>query len=101
MDFCPNASMLPFMRRYVGVVRKEPTSQFGISFPDLPGCGTAAKTMQAARRLAAEVLAVHLDSLAADGVAMPVARDLKAIRDDPQYGDAKTLILVEAPAKSR
>jgi predicted RNase H-like HicB family nuclease len=87
------------MRRYVGVVRKASRSEFGVDFPDLPGCVTAGKTMQEARRLAAEALTFHLEGMAADGLAAPVPRDLRTIRDDPACADATTLILVEVPTK--
>ena len=81
------------------MVRKNADSDFGIEFPDLPGCITAGKTMQEARRMAAEALALHLEGMAADGFDAPVARDLRTIRDDPACADATTLILVEVPAK--
>jgi predicted RNase H-like HicB family nuclease len=86
--------------RYVAVVRKASASDFGIHFPDLPGCVTTGRTMQVARRLAAEVLALHLDALAAKGRPLPPARDLAAIRDDPACQNATTLILVEAPPRT-
>lgn len=85
--------------RYVGVVRRAPGSDFSVDFPDLPGCITAGKTMREARRLAAEALAFHLDGMTTDGLAVPVARSLGAIRDDPRCRDAITLILVEPQAK--
>jgi predicted RNase H-like HicB family nuclease len=84
---------------YVGVVKKDPDSEFGIAFPDLPGCVSAGKTMPEARRRAAEALAVHLDGMIAAGRPLPVARDLSAIRDDPTCAYATTLILVEVPTK--
>ncbi len=84
---------------FVGVVRKVPGSDFGVDFPDLPGCITAGRTMPLARRHAAEALAIHLEGMAADGLTVPVARDLCAIRDDPKWADATTLILVEVPRK--
>jgi predicted RNase H-like HicB family nuclease len=88
------------MRRYVGVIHKEPTSDYGVSFPDLPGCVTAGKTMAIARRMAAEALAVHLEGMAVGGDPIPVPRDLQAIRNDPECAGATTLILVEVPAKA-
>ncbi len=83
--------------RYVAVVRRASASDFGVHFPDLPGCVTAGRNMQDARRVAAEALARHLEGLAAKGRPAPEARDLAAIRDDPAWQNATTLILVEAP----
>ena len=85
------------MRCYVGVVHKDADSDFGVSFPDLPGCVTVGRTMTIARKRASEALAAHLDGFAAGGL-FPVARSLTQIRDDPKWHDATTLILVDAPA---
>ena len=86
--------------RFVGVVIKTPRSDYGVHFPDLPGCSTAGKTMADARRSAAEALGFHLDGMREDGHPIPAARSLGAIRDDPACREATTLILVEAPAKA-
>ena len=85
--------------RFVGVVIKAPTSDYGIHFPDLPGCITAGKNMAEARRFASEALGLHLDGMVEDGTTIPVPRSLTDIRDDPECQGATTLILVEAPAK--
>lgn len=87
--------------RYVGVVIKSATSDYGIHFPDLPGCTTAGKTMADARAMAAEALGFHLEGLIKDRTPIPVARSLAEIRDDPECQDATTLILVEVPAPPR
>ena len=40
------------MPNYIAVVHKEPDSDYGVSFPDFPGCITAGKTIDAAKDLA-------------------------------------------------
>ena len=70
--------------RFVGVVTKEPTSSYGVYFPDLPGCITAGKSMAEVRRFAAEALGLHLDGMTANGAEIPVPRSLQDIRDDPK-----------------
>jgi predicted RNase H-like HicB family nuclease len=87
--------------RFVGVVIKSPGSDYGVHFPDLPGCITAGKTMADARSLAAEALRLHLDDMVQDGTPIPVARSLTDIRDDPECQGATTLILVEAAAPAK
>jgi predicted RNase H-like HicB family nuclease len=47
-------------RRYIALVHKTPDSDYGVSFPDLPGCVTAGVDLEDARRMAGEVLALHL-----------------------------------------
>ena len=40
------------MPNYIAVVHKEPASDYGVSFPDFPGCITAGKTIDEAKDLA-------------------------------------------------
>jgi predicted RNase H-like HicB family nuclease len=44
------------MRYYIAVIHKDADSDFGVSFPDLPGCITAGRTLDEARVMAAEAL---------------------------------------------
>jgi HicB_like antitoxin of bacterial toxin-antitoxin system len=39
------------MPNYIAVVHKEPASDYGVSFPDFPGCVTAGKTIDEAKDL--------------------------------------------------
>jgi predicted RNase H-like HicB family nuclease len=55
------------MDRYPAVMRKTAASDYGVEFPDLPGCFSAGATLEDARRMAAEALRLHLDGLAEDG----------------------------------
>jgi predicted RNase H-like HicB family nuclease len=52
-------------------VHRDPGSDFGVSFPDFPGCITAGATLDEAVALAHEALALHLDGLADTGQAPP------------------------------
>ena len=55
------------MRHYIALLHKEADSDYGVSFPDLPGCVTAGKTLDEARANAEEALALHLAGMAEDG----------------------------------
>jgi predicted RNase H-like HicB family nuclease len=46
------------MAEYIALIHKDPDSDFGVSFPDFPGCVTADATLEEARALAAEALAL-------------------------------------------
>jgi predicted RNase H-like HicB family nuclease len=39
------------MRNYIGIIRKEADSDFGVSFPDFPGVVTAGKSLDDARAM--------------------------------------------------
>lgn len=56
---------------YVAVVRKQRGSDYGVEFPDLPGCITAGSTLEEALRMAREALAFHLQGMAEDGEDIP------------------------------
>jgi len=56
---------------YIAYLHKDSKSDFGVSFPDLPGCVRAGKTLEEARRMAVEALALHIRGMAEDGEAIP------------------------------
>ncbi|XBQ16720.1 MAG: type II toxin-antitoxin system HicB family antitoxin [Oceanicaulis sp.] len=66
------------MRHYIGVVHKDPDSAFGIHFPDVPGCFSAADTLDALPAAASEALALHLEDQTP-----PEPRPIEALRADP------------------
>ena len=41
---------------YLALIHKDPDSDFGVSFPDFPGCVTAGKSLEEAKAMAAEAL---------------------------------------------
>jgi predicted RNase H-like HicB family nuclease len=68
------------MDYYVALIHKEPRSDFGIMFPDFPGCVSAGLTYEEALRSGAEALAFHAEGMQADGDALPRARTVDQIR---------------------
>ena len=90
------------MATYIAVLRKDVGSDFGVEFPDFPGCVTAGRTLEEARRMAAEALALHVSGLTEDGEPIPEPTTLDAIMADPLNRDG-VVLLVEAqtrPARS-
>ncbi len=65
------------MRVYIGVVHQEGDSAFGIHFPDVPGCFSAADRLEDLLPNAVEALSLHLE-----GEALPQARAMDALRAD-------------------
>ena len=84
---------------YIGLVHKEPDSDYGVSFPDLPGCITAGGTLEEAREMAAEALALHLEGMARSGMDIPVPSSADAIVAHLDAGDAIALLVVNALAE--
>ncbi|MEQ9087233.1 MAG: type II toxin-antitoxin system HicB family antitoxin [Alphaproteobacteria bacterium] len=59
------------MSSYIALIRKEPDSDYGVEFPDFPGCATAGKTLDEAYRFAAEALALHVKGMREDNEGLP------------------------------
>jgi predicted RNase H-like HicB family nuclease len=71
------------MRHYIGLIHKDADSDFGVSFPDLPGVVTAGTTLDEARELAEEALALHIEGLVDDGEVIPEPSTLEQVMSDP------------------
>jgi len=68
---------------YIAYLHKDRKSDFGVSFPDFPGCVTAGKTLDEARRMAVEALSLHIKGMMEDGEAIPEPSTLDALANDP------------------
>jgi predicted RNase H-like HicB family nuclease len=87
------------MTSYIGLIRKDADSDFGVDFPDFPGCISAGATLDEARHMAQEALELHLAGMIEDGEALPVPSSLEAIMADPENADA-VAFLVTVPEAS-
>lgn len=67
---------------YIAYLHKDKNSDYGVSFPDFPGCITAGSTLEEARSMAAEALAFHVAGLREDGKAIPKPSTLDDLRGD-------------------
>jgi predicted RNase H-like HicB family nuclease len=76
------------MPEYIALIHKEPGSDYGISFPDFPGCITAGATVEEARRMAEKALAFHIAGLIEDGDAVPQPSPLEEIMAEPENREA-------------
>ena len=81
------------MRQYIGLIRKDADSDYGVSFPDFPGAVTAGRTLDEARAMAEEVLAFHIEGLAEDGEAIPEPSSLEAVMSDPANRDGVAMLV--------
>jgi predicted RNase H-like HicB family nuclease len=88
------------MLQYIGLIHKDPGSDYGVSFPDLPGLITVGKDLDDARAMAEEALTFHIEGLIEDGEAIPEASSLEAIMADPENRDG-VAILVAADADAQ
>ncbi|MCD6151907.1 MAG: type II toxin-antitoxin system HicB family antitoxin [Deltaproteobacteria bacterium] len=90
------------MANYITIVHKEAKSDFGVSFPDFPGCITAGKNIDEAKDMAQEALTLHIQGMLEDGETLPVPSRLEDIMSDPDYANAIAYLVVSVPdAKPR
>jgi predicted RNase H-like HicB family nuclease len=78
---------------YIAYLHKTRKSDYGVSFPDFPGCITAGKTLDEARRMATEALALHVAGLLEDGVTLPEPSTLDSLARDPALKGAVAFLV--------
>jgi predicted RNase H-like HicB family nuclease/PHD/YefM family antitoxin component YafN of YafNO toxin-antitoxin module len=81
------------MTSYIALLRKDADSDFGVEFPDFPGCVTAGSSLEEAARFAEEALRLHIDGMAEDGIALPAPSTLHDIRAAPDSYDAMAFMI--------
>jgi len=90
------------MANYIAVVHKDPNSDFGVTFPDFPGCITAGSSIDEAKDMAHDALSLHIKGMLEDGETIPTPSKLENIMDDPDYSDAAAILVVSvSEAKPR
>jgi predicted RNase H-like HicB family nuclease len=81
------------MRHYIGIIHKDRKSDFGISFPDFPGCVSAGKTLDEARTNGEGALALHVRGMIEDGDAVPAPTSLEKAMRSPDFRDGVAVLI--------
>jgi predicted RNase H-like HicB family nuclease len=83
---------------YIAYLHKDRGSDYGVSFPDFPGCITAGKTLDEASRLAPQALALHIQGMIEDGDTVPDPSKVDDIAADAaKHGAIAFMVRVDAP----
>ena len=83
---------------YIAYLHKDRDSDYGVKFPDFPGCITAGRTLDEASRMAAEALAFHIQGMIEDGDAVPEPSKVDDIAADAaKHGAIAFMVNVNAP----
>lgn len=85
------------MIHYVAYIRKDADRDFGVEFPDLPGCFSAGSTIEEALAMAEDALAGHLAVMINHGETVPVSRCIDQLLSDPERGDALAVLALTDP----
>lgn len=78
------------MAYYIGVVHKDADSDYGIAFPDLPGCFSAGGDLAELERNAIEAIDLFLEG---EDAARYPARDMTAVRDGLGEEDRDAMLM--------
>ncbi len=79
---------------YIAIIHKDDNSDFGVSFPDLPGCISAGKTLEEARLMATEALETHVSYMIEEGLVVPEPSSLDAVIKHEDYEGAVAVLPV-------
>jgi predicted RNase H-like HicB family nuclease len=86
------------MRSYIAIIHKDADCDFGVSFPDFPGCTTAGATLDEARAFAEEALALPVEGMIEDGEAIPEPSSFEAVIAGPTNRDGVAILVQAAPS---
>lgn len=86
---------------YIAYLHKDRNSDFGVSFPDFPGCITAGKSLDEASRKAPEALAFHIAGMIEDGQKVPKPSKIDDLVPDPDRQNAVAFLVTVDLGKSK
>ncbi len=86
------------MSNYIALFRKGPGSDYGVDFPDFPGCITAGTDLDEAKDMAAKALALHIEGMVDDGQGIPNPSSLDVVMADP-HNEKAVAFLVTTPVR--
>lgn len=87
------------MATYVALLSKDADSDYGVHFPDFPGCFTAGVDLDEVRIMVEEALPFHIQGLIEEGQQLPAATPLARVMADPESA-ASFPFLVRVDRKS-
>ena len=73
------------MTTYLALVHTDAPDNYGISFPDLPGCVSAGDTLEDVIANGGDAATFHLEGMAEDGIPTPRPRTLHELRRDEEF----------------
>lgn len=93
---------MPVKRYYPAVVEKDPDSDFGIFFPDFPGCVSAGDTAEDAIARGTEALTAHIAWMVRDGDPLPDPTPIAEVSPDSDVeAVCLTLVPVTLPGRAK
>ncbi len=75
------------MKLYIGIIHKDADSDYGVSFPDFPGCISAGVSLEDARAMGEEALNFHVEMMVEAGEPIPEPSTLDTVMQTPDFRD--------------
>jgi predicted RNase H-like HicB family nuclease len=73
--------------KYPIVIHKNMNSDYGVIFPDIPGCFSAGASIEEAIAMSQEAAECHIEGMLLDSEPIPLASSIENHRDNPEYED--------------
>ena len=73
--------------KYPVVIHKDENSDYGVTFPDLPGCFSAGETIEEALANAQEAAECHIEGMLIDSEPITVPTNIEKHKDNPDFKD--------------
>lgn len=73
--------------KYPVIIHKDENSDYGVTFPDLPGCFSAGETIEEALTNAQEAAECHIEGILIDSEPIPVSTNIEKHKDNPDFKD--------------
>lgn len=71
--------------KYPVVLHKDKDSDYGVTFPDLPGCFSAGSSIEEALAMAQEAAECHIEGLLIDSEPVPIATSIEKHKNNSNY----------------
>ncbi|KQT66207.1 MULTISPECIES: type II toxin-antitoxin system HicB family antitoxin [unclassified Aureimonas] len=85
--------------RVVALIHKDDGTDYGVSFPDFPGCISGGASLDEALARSTEALNAHIAVMLEDGDPIPTPRALDDLKADPDYAvDFDGAVIATVPA---
>jgi predicted RNase H-like HicB family nuclease len=81
------------MAHYITIIHKDPGGDYGVSFPDFPGCISAGSTLEEARWMGVEALHFHIEGMMEDGDAIPEPSSLDQVMLDANNREGVAILV--------
>jgi predicted RNase H-like HicB family nuclease len=81
------------MKLYIGIIHKDADSDYGVSFPDFPGCISAGVSLEDARAMGEEALNFHVEMMVEAGEPIPEPSTLDTVMQTPDFRDGVAILV--------